>query len=202
MRSLIKFKNEENNNITKLEYIQCDSRRNPESIWGDLVQAIKELKTDKYNEGLALSFDNLVKRMICFDGYSDQICEGSDWIDYYIYVWYEDTSIIMKGYSNEHYYSGIVDYENRYITLLVNEGNCIDDFLIRGIKPQLDNINDMVDSIKSRLSERQMAVEYHCTSCYEKDFMQISMIKKFAQKIVDNCNTQLERISEFYTKLN
>lgn len=195
MKFLIKFEKIDN---IKVEYIQCDNYQNPELIWSDLVRAIKDLKTDKYKEDIVLSFDNLIKHMLRLDGYSNQICEDSD---YYVNILYKDTSIIMKAYSKEHYDSQIVDYENRYITVLKNEGNCIDDFIIRGVKPQLDNINDMIDSIQSRLPERQTAIEYHNTGCYEKDFTQISLIKRFAQKIVDNCNTQLEQISEFYTKL-
>ena len=70
------------------------------------------------------------------------------------------------------------------------------------IDPLVDNIKDMVSEINKRLPQRQVSVEYHNTACFEKDFSQISLIKKYAQTIVDNCNKQLERISENYTKIN
>ena len=200
MKSLITFNEIKNDSPIVYNILRCDDGT-PKDIWADLKQAINEIKTYVSNEGITLTIHNLIKRMSMFEEYSYQIYEGYDWIDYYIDIYYEDTIVIMKAYHKENYDKKIVVYENRYVTSYTNEGNCIDDFLIRGVQPQLDNINDMVESIKSRLPERQVAIEYHRTGCYEKDFTQISLIKKFAEKIAENCNTQLERISEFYTKL-
>ena len=107
----------------------------------------------------------------------------------------------MIGYNHVNYDKRIECFRERYIINDKNEGNCIDDFIRRGIEPLMDNINDLKESIKSRKEDRIFSVEYHNTWCYEKDFTQISLIKKQAEKIIENCNKHLERISEFYTKL-
>ena len=82
----------------------------------------------------------------------------------------------------------------------INEGNCIDDFIRRGVEPLVENINDLKESIKSRVKEREISISYHTTGCFERDFTEISLIKKQAEKIIENCNKHLERISEFYTR--
>lgn len=82
-----------------------------------------------------------------------------------------------------------------------NEGNCVDTFLEKGVKSVIDSINEYVDDIESRKAQRGSATEYHQTLCYEQDFNRISMIYLLAEKLSKNCKTQLERISEKYTKL-
>ena len=122
----------------------------------------------------------------------------------YLYVMeieYEKTIIDCKVYHREYYDKGITCYCDRYIYNVNNEGNCIEDFIRRGVESRVDIINELVEDIKSRLEQRQMTNEYHNTACYEKDFTQISLIKLQAQKILENCNKQLDRISEKYTKL-
>lgn len=126
----------------------------------------------------------------------------SDSFDFYIKIDYDDSIIIYKVYNSCNFDQELTCFEERYIYSKNNEGNCIDDFIRRGVNPLIDNIKDMVSEINKRLPQRQVAVEYHRTSCFEKDFSQISLIKKYAQTIVDNCNKQLERISESYTKIN
>lgn len=126
----------------------------------------------------------------------------SDSFDFYIKIDYDDSIIIYKVYNSCNFDQELTCFEERYIYSKNNEGNCIDDFIRRGVNPLIDNIKDMISEINKRLPQRQVAVEYHRTSCFEKDFSQISLIKKYAQTIVDNCNKQLERISENYTKIN
>lgn len=200
MKSLLTFNEIKNGDIVVYDILECN-RDTPKDIWTDIKRAIEEIKTDISHDGITLTIHNLIKRISTFEGYSDQIYDD-DMIDYYIEIDYEDTIITMKAYYKGDYDNKVLAYENRYIISNINEGNCIDDFLIRGVQPQLDNINDMIESIKSRLTERQLSIEYHRTGCYEKDFTQISLIKKFAEKIIENCNTHLERITEFYTKLS
>lgn len=180
------------------------SRIQPESIWKNIVQRIKEIKNGEWVDKWAnnkLTFEHLIASLMHFHEYYPDNNELINDIEYFIYVDYYETIITLKAYLAGDKESGIVCYENRYVIDDKNEGNCIDDFIKRGIEPQIANINDLVNSIKDRLSERQIAIEYHNTGCYERDFTQISLIKKFAQKIVDNCDKHLERISEFYTKL-
>ena len=95
----------------------------------------------------------------------------------------------------------IICFTDRYIiNPEINEGNCIDDFIRRGVEPLVENINDLKESIKSRVKEREISISYHTTGCFERDFTEISLIKKQAEKIIENCNKHLERISEFYTR--
>lgn len=178
------------------------SRIQPENVWKDIVQRIKEIKNgewdDKWDNKLTL--EHLIDSLMYFYEYYPYNEIIND-IEYFIYVDYCDTIITLKAYHTGDKESEIVCYENRYVIDDKNEGNCIDDFIKRGVEPQIANINDLVNSIKDRLPERQITIEYHRTGCYERDFTQISLIKKFAQKIVDNCDKHLERISEFYTRL-
>ena len=198
----IKYIDEENHSLD-LRSLRYSGHGTLENIFDDLKVVVNELKSHSKNnyDDIMLTYDNFIMRLCDrFDNYSHNIKEGNDWINYYVDIVFEDTIIIMKAYHKDLYNKNIIAYENRYVTSLKNEGNCIDDFIVRGVQPQIDNITDLVDQIKSRLPERQVTVEYHRTMCYERDFTQISLIKKMAEKIVQNCNTQLERISEFYTR--
>lgn len=180
------------------------SRIQPENVWKNIVQRIQEIKNgewvDKWSDN-KLTSEHLIASLMYFREYYPDNNELINDIEYFIYVDYYDTIITLKAYLAGDKESGVLCYENRYVIDDKNEGNCIDDFIKRGIEPQIANINDLISSIKDRLPERQIAIEYHNTGCYERDFTQISLIKKFAQKIVDNCDKHLERISEFYTKL-
>jgi len=169
---------------------------NLNEIWSDIKQTINEIKSHEI-----LTLYSFNSHLLDIKKYSNNVTNGIEWIDYYVDIIYEDTVIIMKAYHKDYRDKQITCFKERYITNAKNEGNCIDDFINRGVQPLIDNINDLVDSIKDRLPERQIAIEYHRTFCYERDFTQISMIRKYAEKIAENCNKQLERISEFYTKL-
>lgn len=183
--------------INKSDFIEVDRGAEPEVVWQYLMQAIKELKNDEYNGNTSLTFEKFVNRLLAFDRYSTSIEAGEDWIDFDITIQYEENSITMIAINRDK----VECFRKTYVTSDDNEGNCVDDFIRRGIEPLLNNIIQLKDSIKSRKSERASAVEYHMTGCYEKDFGQISLIKQLAEKLVSNSNTHLERISEFYTKL-
>lgn len=178
-------------------FIEVDRDGEPEIVWRDVMQAIKELKNDEYHEGASLTFDQLINRLLAFDEYSTSVEEGEDWVDFDITIQYEENSITMIALNRDK----VECFRKTYVTSDNNEGNCIDDFIRRGVEPLLNNIIQLKDSIKSRKDERASAVEYHRTGCYEKDFGQISLIRQLAEKLVNNSNTHLERISEFYTRL-
>lgn len=189
--------------VTDMNVIE--SNFNPEDIWADIVQRIKEIKSGKWDgwwmdNGLTPA--HLIDSLTKFDGYEywdPYNTEVLSDIKYYIYVDYYDTIITFKAYHTGNKEQGIICYENRYVIDDKNEGNCIDDFIKRGVEPQIDIIKDLVYNIKFRLPERQIATEYHNTYCYERDFTEISLIKKAAKKIIENCDKHLERISDFYT---
>ena len=167
--------------------------KSPQQIWDDIKNCVSKLKVMTYYELANRLWDNYYL-----------------WLDmdlpdkkyqYYIELVFEPSVILMIAYNHVNYDKRIECFRERYIINNKNEGNCIDDFIRRGIEPLLDNINDLKESIKSRKEDRIFSVEYHNTWCYEKDFTQISLIKKQEEKIIENCNKHLERISEFYTKL-
>lgn len=183
--------------INKSDFIEVDRGGEPEVVWQYLMQVIKELKNDEYHGDTSLTFENFTNRLLVFDRYSTSIEEGEDWADFDITIQYEANSITMIAINRDK----VECFRKTYVISDNNEGNCVDDFVRRGVEPLLNNIIQLTDSIKSRKSERESAVEYHITGCYEKDFSQISLIKQLAEKLVSNSNTHLERISEFYTKL-
>jgi len=172
----------------KTIYCICDGY--PENVWQDIKQAIKELQNDTYHEGKTLTFKDLVERMLCFDDYRvNPVDIRSDEI---INVYYCESFIKIEN----------DNFTDTYITKKDYNGNCIDDFVFRGVQSRIDVINEYIHDIQQRVEERTSTNEYHQTSCYEKDFLQIFLIQKNAQKIVDNCKKQLELISEKYTKLD
>lgn len=99
-------------------------------------------------------------------------------------------------------YYNLIFYKNIILNIPeVLKGNCVDDFIIRGIEPNIKAINKYCEDILQRNKNRKITNEYHQTSCYEADFSEIINIKKIAEKIIKNCNRQLEALSEKYTKL-
>ena len=171
--------------------------KSPQQIWEDIKQIILKIKT---NSNKITYLDLANKLWDIYYLWLDMDLPNKKY-QYYVDLIFEPSVIQMVAYNHVNYDKRIECFRERYIINTKNEGNCIDDFIRRGIEPLLDNINDLKESIKSRKEERILSTEYHNTWCYEKDFTQISLIKKQAEKIIENCNKHLERISEFYTRL-
>lgn len=165
----------------------------PEKIWNILIQEISKI-INKGNHIYCSTLSDILKWYM-----------GGKYDDkpgYEIELYYEPTVITMVAYNSVNKEQGIDCFRKSYIfDLKKNEGNCIDDFINRGVEPLLNNINELKSQIISRRQDRISAIEYHNTFCYEKDFAQISLIKKIAEKLVENCDKHLERISEFYTEI-
>ena len=177
------------------DILEVNSDGEPQYVWDDIKRVVNELQ-----ELSSLNYENFVEKLSTFDDYTDQIEEGIDWKDYYIEIYYDDEYI--KIIAHDMHSEKSECFRDRLIINMSTEGNCTDDFIKRGVEPALWNIMDLTDLIKARVDIRKNTTEYHKTTCYEKDFTQISLIKRQAQKIVDNCEKHLERISEFYTKLS
>lgn len=208
MNAQLVINNSNTNQSTRIKIENKGSRSciDPEHIWADITQRIKEIKDGEWDcdyDRYKLTYSNFIKTLLYYDNYTKikDLDMSIDNVKYYLTLDWYDTVVVFKAYHSGNESQQIVCYENRYVIDDNNEGNCIDDFIKRGVNPQIENIQDLVSSINSRLPERQIAIEYHNTGCYERDFTEISLIKKFAQKIVDNCNMHLERISDFYTRL-
>lgn len=120
-------------------------------------------------------------------------------VDYIHYLFVYDTLgyIIYVVNSKD---DVLVDYK-KIVLNKTNSGNCIDDFIERGVYPNIEAIEKYCDDICMRKFQRMNNNEYHQTSCYEYDFSQIMKIKQIATKIIKNCDRQLEAISEKYTKM-
>lgn len=120
-------------------------------------------------------------------------------IDYMhdIYI-YDKFGYITYIIMNKH--DVLIDYKK----IIINRnsgGNCIDDFIDRGVYPIIESIERFCNDINRRIDKRTNNNEYHQTSCYEYDFRQIVNIKQLAEKLIRNCDKQLEAISEKYTKI-
>ena len=136
-------------------------------------------------------------------GFSDDINDTS--IKYLIKIYIDNLEnyiklrIYKRNDNNDTNY--IFMYSKHVMINLDYKGNCVDDFLHRGVIPIINNINDLVCDISKRQDIRAESIEYHNTGCYERDFRQTKFIQEEAKKLLENCNKHLERISEFYTKL-
>lgn len=110
--------------------------------------------------------------------------------------------------SNERYILELKDYNNyksylrkiKRFYLNKTDGNCVDNFISKGVKPLLEDFNSYMINISLRKDERMKTNEYHNTDCYEKDFRQLIEMRDILKKIEKNFNKQIESISELYTK--
>ena len=81
-------------------------------------------------------------------------------------------------------------------------GNCIDRFIRNKITSKFNFIDHLIRQIKSREKDRKDKIEYHQTSCYEKDYLQLCLMRDTAKKIMEDCNNKLIALSEKYTKID
>lgn len=185
------------NNICGDTYIKTEFNGKPQLVWDNIKTIIKSFK----DNGEEIDLDSLIHELLNIDDYEEIPSVYNQFYNYYIYILYDDSIIKIIAYNHVNIDQKIICFTDRYIIKPeINEGNCIDDFIRRGVEPLVENINDLKESIKSRVKEREISISYHTTGCYERDFTEISLIKKQAEKIIENCNKHLERISEFYTR--
>lgn len=178
-------------------YIKTEFNGKPQLVWDNIKTIIKSFK-DNDEE---IDFHSLVNELLYFDDYEEIQPTYDKSYNYYIDILYDNSIIKIIAYNHVNIDQKIICFTDRYIiNPEINEGNCIDDFIRRGVEPLVENINDLKESIKSRVKEREISISYHTTGCFERDFTEISLIKKQAEKIIENCNKHLERISEFYTR--
>ena len=178
-------------------YIKTEFNGKPQLVWDNIKTIIKSFK-DNDEE---IDLDSLIHELLNIDDYEEIPPTYDKSYNYYIDILYDNSIIKIIAYNHVNIDQKIICFTDRYIIKPeINEGNCIDDFIRRGVEPLVENINDLKESIKSRVKEREISISYHTTGCYERDFTEISLIKKQAEKIIENCNKHLERISEFYTR--
>ena len=178
-------------------YIKTEFNGKPQLVWDNIKTIIKSFK-DNDEE---IDLDSLIHELLNIDDYEEIPLTYDKSYNYYIDILYDNSIIKIIAYNHVNIDQKIICFTDRYIiNPEINEGNCIDDFIRRGVEPLVENINDLKESIKSRVKEREISISYHTTGCFERDFTEISLIKKQAEKIIENCNKHLERISEFYTR--
>ena len=178
-------------------YIKTEFNGKPQLVWDNIKTIIKSFK-DNDEE---IDLDSLIHELLNIDDYKEIPPTYDKSYNYYIDILYDNSIIKIIAYNHVNIDQKIICFTDRYIiNPEINEGNCIDDFIRRGVEPLVENINDLKESIKSRVKEREISISYHTTGCFERDFTEISLIKKQAEKIIENCNNHLERISEFYTR--
>lgn len=178
-------------------YIKTEFNGKPQLVWDNIKTIIKSFK-DNDEE---IDLDSLIHELLNIDDYKEIPPTYDKSYNYYIDILYDNSIIKIIAYNHVNIDQKIICFTDRYIiNPEINEGNCIDDFIRRGVEPLVENINDLKESIKSRVKEREISISYHTTGCFERDFTEISLIKKQAEKIIENCNKHLERISEFYTR--
>lgn len=178
-------------------YIKTEFNGKPQLVWDNIKTIIKSFK-DNDEE---IDLDSLIHELLNIDDYEEIPPTYDKSYNYYIDILYDNSIIKIIAYNHVNIDQKIICFTDRYIiNPEINEGNCIDDFIRRGVEPLVENINDLKESIKSRVKEREISISYHTTGCFERDFTEISLIKKQAEKIIENCNKHLERISEFYTR--
>lgn len=82
------------------------------------------------------------------------------------------------------------------------KGNCVDKFVKNRLDISIDEITKLRNNINNRIEIRSTAIDYFSTGCYEQDYADIRKTKEAAQRLIENCNKFLTRISEQYSKLS
>lgn len=178
---------------------------NLDRLWHDTVRLFIK---DAYNmDGFC---DSLSLRLVfdtSYDFYTlneteyKKLFDKEPYIEYFIEIGCHDDEVDFCARPNKKTSSSFT-YVKKYVFKKQNKGNCIDDFLTRGLNPNLTTMKNLSDDIASRVSQRTDIIEYHQTPCYEEDFAQIRSIREIASRVVEICDKQLEAISDKYTKLN
>ena len=112
----------------------------------------------------------------------------------------EETTIHIK--IDLYNFKSLILYKTKIWDLSENTGNCIDRFLRNKLNSSIEFIKKSYSQIKLRYNKRISNDQYHQTDCYEKDYLQLCLIRDEAKKIVENCNKKLILLSEKYTKID
>ena len=175
--------------------IEVSKDGEPEKVWENIILVTKHIINNTNTMFTCITF---VNELLKFDNYVETQEMNINSADYIIFITLFKDNINCRAFNE----NKVECFRKTYLLQPQTDGNCIDDFIKRGIEPLLSDISDLKDSIKSRKDDRIQLIEYHKSQCYEQDFSQINMIKQLAEKIVNNCNIHLERITEFYTNLH
>lgn len=81
------------------------------------------------------------------------------------------------------------------------KGNCVDKFIEKRLN-KIDELVKLRENMHNRINIRSEVIDYFNSICYEQDFTDIRKAKEIAQKLVEDYNKFLERISEQYSKLS
>lgn len=145
----------------------------------------------EFNKQLTNNYINIINSVSENDAYLNKY-------DTYVNIDIYNEYVIYNVYNK---FGTLVESKMRIINIKPKRGNCIDDFIKRGLRSNLYSLNSFIKNIDSRVIERTNCKEYHQTACYEKDFRQLCEIRNILNKMIENCNKQIEKISEKYTKL-
>ena len=190
-------------NIKNKTILSIDDNKYPNvDIWKQILNTIDLIKKDYYREGLTLSYINIIDFLTkqnneCVFNIYDKEIDFSKIEGLYGELYISSNEIIFKLFESDILKTSNVYIINRNLSESIN----VDDFIKKDIFPLLKNINQFAKDIESRIDKRTNILDYYQTYCRELDFTQISLIKTLCQKIIDNCNKQLEGMSEKYTKI-
>ena len=83
----------------------------------------------------------------------------------------------------------------------MKKGNCVDKFIEKRLN-KIDELVKLRENMHNRINIRSEVIDYFNSICYEQDFTDIRKAKEIAQKLVEDYNKFLVRISEQYSKLS
>lgn len=180
-------------------HLLCNSKK-LDNVWANIKVVISTLINKNYDEGV--NFINIYNGLHSVKGYYEEnsLSKYDFFIDDYVDILVHENKVSYKAYKIKDN-TEFVTYAATNVFKVMGKGNCVDTFLEKGVVGIVDGIKEYIDDIKSRQDERNEFVEYHQTSCYEKDFNRIYVIKALADKLSKNCSEQLEKLSEKYTKI-
>ena len=76
----------------------------------------------------------------------------------------------------------------------MKKGNCVDKFIEKRLN-KIDELVKLRENMHNRINIRSEVIDYFNSICYEQDFTDIRKAKEIAQKLVEDYNKFLERIS-------
>ena len=177
-------------NFSRHMLIETD---NAIEVWDKLIESMKNYSN------IFINFKEKVKPILDTINIDDIYSKYKDSISKLITV-SEQTTIHIK--INLYNFKSLVLYKTKVWDLSEHTGNCVDRFLRNKLNSSIEFIKRSYHQIKLRSYERDNTNQYHQTDCYEKDYLQLCLIRNEAKKIVENCNKKLILLSEKYTKID
>lgn len=158
-----------------------------------LYERFRKFKTYCSETINATNIDKYVISPVC----ENFLADTSSDIRYHYFVYISiENNIANITVTNDKY-----SYIYAFKQVVINDryaGNCVTDFINRGIQPIIAEISKYSEDIGSRHENRIQESDYGGSYLYTEDFTQILKIKNLVTKMLTLCNKELQNLTDNY----